>query len=145
MKKYLICIMVISLLFSITAAAWSQKPAKTAAPATSTIIVYYFRNDYRCPSCKKIEAYASETVNSRFADDIKKGLITWKMVNVDEAPNKHFVKEYNIITKQVVLVEMKNGAQTRWKNLDKIWDLLGDKAKFSAYIEKELKAFKGGS
>jgi len=144
MKKSLLLLIILALLVTATDAAWAQKPAKAAAPA-STMVVYYFHNNYRCPSCKKIEAYTNETVTTKFADDIKKGVITWKMVNVDEPANKHFIKEYKIFTKQVVLVEMKDGAQARWKNLDKIWDLLGDKTKFSAYIEKELKDFKGGT
>ncbi|MDQ7824228.1 MAG: nitrophenyl compound nitroreductase subunit ArsF family protein [Candidatus Eremiobacteraeota bacterium] len=145
MKKLLILILSVSLLLSITAAAWAQKPSKSVAPSNSKIIVYYFYNNYRCPTCKKLEAYTSETLTSKFADAMKKGLITWQMVNVDQPANKHFIKEYKIFTKQVVLVETKNGAQTRWKNLDKIWNLHSDKAKFSAYIENEIKAFKGGS
>ncbi len=145
MKKYLMPILILSLFFSVLTAAWPQKPSKTAAPADTKIMVYYFRNNYRCPSCKKIEAYTHEAVNGKFAADLKKGSITWQMINVDEPANKHFIKEYNIFTKQVVLVEMKKGVQTRWKNLDKIWNLLGDKDKFTSYIEQEVKAFKGGS
>ncbi|MHC9545032.1 MAG: nitrophenyl compound nitroreductase subunit ArsF family protein [Vulcanimicrobiota bacterium] len=145
MKKYLMPILIIALFFSVFTAVWPEKPSKTNAPSDTKVIVYYFHNNYRCPSCKKIEAYSSETVKTKFADDIKKGTITWQMVNVDEAPNKHFIKEYNIFTKQVVLVEMKKGVQTKWKNLDKIWELLGNKDKFSSYVEQEVKAFKGGS
>ncbi|MGV8124789.1 MAG: nitrophenyl compound nitroreductase subunit ArsF family protein [Candidatus Xenobiia bacterium LiM19] len=145
MKKYLMPILIIALFFSVFAAAWPQKPSKTTAPSDTKVIVYYFHNNYRCPSCKKIEAYTHEAVNAKFAADLKKGSMTWQMINVDEPANKHFVKEYNIFTKQVVLVEMKKGVQTRWKNLDKIWNLLGNKDQFTSYIEQELKAFKGGS
>ena len=145
MKKFLLIIMALLIVCMVSCTAQAQKPAKTVAPKGTKILVYYFMNNYRCPSCKKIEAYTHETVTTKFADDVKKGLIAWEMVNVDEPANKHFVKEYNIFTKQVVLVEMKDGAQTRWKNLGKIWDLLGDKAKFTDYIEKEIKAFKGGA
>jgi len=144
MRKLLLPAIVLSLFIVMTAAAMAEKPPKPAAPS-GTVIVYYFRNNYRCPSCKKIETYTQETVTTRFADDINKGVVTFKMVNVDEPANKHFIKDYKIFTKQVVLVEMKNGVQTRWKNLDKIWDLLGDQAKFSAYVENEIRNFKGGS
>ncbi len=149
MKKFLMFLSIVGLLLGTGTIIQGQAPAKTpeksVAPAANRIIVYYFYNNYRCPSCKKIEAYTSATVQTKFADDLKKGLITWQMVNVDEPDHKHFVKDYKIFTKQVVLVEMKKGSQTRWKNLDKIWELLGDQGKFSSYIEQELKAFKGGA
>jgi hypothetical protein len=149
MKKILLTSIALIVLLGAAAIAYGQGPAKTPDKSVTSvangIIVYYFHNNYRCPSCKKIEIYTSETVKTKFADDIKKGLITWQMVNVDEPANKHFIKEYKIITKQVVLVEMKKGSQTRWKNLDKIWELLGDQAKFGAYIESELKVFEGKS
>lgn len=144
MRNYRLAILTVALLLTIPIAAWASQPATNAAAPGKKIVVYYFRNNYRCTSCKKIEAYTSETVTSKFADDIKKGLLTFQTVNVDEPANKHYVKEYYIVTKQVVLVEMKNGAQTRWKNLDKIWELLGNETNFRAYVEKEVRDFKGG-
>jgi len=149
MKKLVVYLKALFCLLAAAPMAYAQAPAKTpeksVAPAAHRLIVYYFYNNYRCPSCKKIEAYTSQTVKTKFADDLKKGLITWQAVNVDEPDHKHFIKDYRIFTKQIVLVEMKKGSPTRWKNLDKIWELLGNQEKFQAYIESEIQAFRGGS
>lgn len=122
----------------------SRNNPKIASPQKK-YIVYYFHGNFRCPSCKKIESYTDETVHLKFARQLKNGLILWRVVNTDEPANKHFLKDYQLFTKSVVVVEIKNGKQSRWKNLDKVWEYLGDKSKFSLYIENEIKQFIGGT
>ena len=112
-------------------------------PDANADIVYYFMTSQRCPSCMKIEAYTKEAVARTFADALKKGGVVWRMVNVDRPENNHFVKDYQLYTKSVVLVRIRGGKQTGWKNLDKIWTLLSDKAAFQSYVVKEMKAFLG--
>lgn len=138
MKKYIFLILI---MFSTFLSALAETPVKSQGK--TGIIVYYFYNNYRCPSCKKIEAYTKEAVNLKFTEDIKKGTMIWQMINVDEPANKHYVNEYKLFTKQVILAEMKQGKVTRSKNLDKIWELLGNKDKFESYIESEIRKFKG--
>jgi len=57
------------------AAASSAASIKTdtakAFAANSKIIVYYFHNNMRCPTCYKLEGYAKSVVESDFADAIK--------------------------------------------------------------------------
>jgi hypothetical protein len=101
------------------------------------IVVYYFHTTYRCESCRKIEAYTREAVESFFAADLEQGRVVWKLVNTDEKPNKHFIKDYQLYTKSVVLSEVIGGKQQRWKNLPKVWELLGDKPGFLLYIQEE--------
>ena len=64
------------------------------------------------------------------------------MVNTDEDGNRHFVKDFNLETKSVVLVAMQGDRQLRWKNLDKIWDLVHTKDEFKKYISKEVSVFR---
>jgi len=122
-----------------------KKAPKDTASSTKQYIVYYFFNNFRCPSCKKIEGYTSETVNGKFSSEVKAGRISWKPVNLDEPANKHFMQDYKLVTKSVVIVEMVNGKEARWKNLDKIWEHLRNKSRFSAYVEGEIRSFVGGS
>jgi len=51
------------------------------------------------------------------------------------------VKDYELYTKSVVLSETKNGKEVRWKNLDKVWTLLGDEAAFKKYVRDEVSAY----
>ena len=72
---------------------------------------------------------------------LKEGRLLWKPVNVDKPENRHFVKEYSLFTKSLIITEVKGEKQTKWKNLDKVWRLLRDQEKFSAYVTQEVKNY----
>ncbi len=135
----------------------SQRPiaartAETTPAATSgkrpaadrKIVVYYIHGDARCPSCLKIESYTAEAVKTTFADSLKSGAIEWRPVNSDAKGNEHYMTDYQLVTKSVVLSEVRGGREVRWKNLPKVWELLGDKDSFETYIKREVAAFAKG-
>ncbi len=109
--------------------------------AKHQLIVYYFHGTQRCANCIKIEAYTKETVDSSFASQLKDSTIVWQLVNTDEDANKHFRQDYQLFTKSVVLSDLADGKQIRWKNLDKIWEYLGDKAAFQAYVRDAITGY----
>ena len=45
--------------------------------------------------------------------------------------------------KSVIVSEVTNGKELRWKNLDQVWHLLDDAPGFQAYVEKEVRSFLG--
>ena len=104
-------------------------------------VVYYFHGDVRCPTCHKLESYAKESLDTYFAKDVADGKIKWIPTNVDTAGNEHFVKDYELVTKSVILSRMVDGRQVAWKNLDRIWDLVSDKDKYLAYIRDNVATF----
>lgn len=110
------------------------------APASAGIRVYYFHGTTRCATCKTIEAYAHETVATAFAAELKAGSLEWKLVNVDEPASQHFVRDYQLYTRSVVVVDAKD--PKRFKVLDRVWQLVGDKAAFQRYVEQEVRAFR---
>jgi hypothetical protein len=113
-----------------------------AAPAPAVpagIRVYYFHGTTRCATCKTIEAYAHETVATAFAAELKAGSLEWKLVNVDEPASQHFVRDYQLYTRSVVVVDATD--PKRFKVLDRVWQLVGDKAAFQKYVEQEIRAF----
>lgn len=105
------------------------------------VVVYYFHGDVRCPTCHKLESYAQEAVETTFAEELGAGLVQWKPVNVDRPENAHFVKDYQLVTKSVILSEVIDGRETAWKNLDKIWDLVGSRDVYLDYIRENVKTF----
>ncbi len=107
------------------------------------IVAYYFHGNVRCVSCKKIEAYTDEAIHGAFASELDGGSLEWRVVNIDEPENKHFIEDYQLYTKSVILSDMADGKEVRWKNLDKVWKLLGDKDEFIAYIDNEVKGYLG--
>jgi thiol-disulfide isomerase/thioredoxin len=128
-------------LFCIALVAMPGVAASDPPVVSDRIVVTYFHTTQRCASCKKIEAYTTEAVQKAFAAEIEKGRVIWRLVNTDEKENKHFVKDYQLYTKSVVVSEEINGKQERWKNLPKIWELLGDKPAFLFYVREETEAY----
>jgi hypothetical protein len=102
------------------------------------IVVYYLYDSFRCDSCRKIEAYTQEAVQKGFSSDMP---VEWKPLNTDKPENAHFLKDYKLISKSVVVAEFDDQKQKRWKELDKIWDLLKDKAAFKKYIRNEVEGY----
>ena len=118
-------------------------PASSTSNATNErkVIAYYFHGNFRCATCRKLEAYTQEAIARDFVNDLKDGELDWRVVNIDEPENKHFIQDYQLTTRSVVLVEMINGKQKRWKNLNRIWDLVRNKTGFQKYIQDETKAY----
>ena len=122
------------------AAAVKTETAKAPAGTNNKIIVYYFYNSMRCPTCYKLENYAKSGVESGFADAIKAGRLEWKSVNVDDKVNEHFVNDYKLYSKSVIVSTVKDGKESSWKNLDKIWEMVREEGKYREYIRNEVKA-----
>jgi hypothetical protein len=121
----------------------------TATVADTTgprrVLAYYFHTTKRCVSCRKIEAYTTEAITTGFAGELKDGRLVFQAVNVDEKENERFVKQYQLFTKTVVLVDERSGKQVAWKSLPKVWELLNDKEAFQRYVQAETRAYLAGS
>jgi hypothetical protein len=123
-----------------------RAPAEPPAFVTPTVlphrvIAYYFHTTYRCASCRSIEAYTREAIESAFADALKGGRLVWKVVNIETKGNEHFVKDYKLYTKSVIVVNEVRGKRNEWKNLEKVWLLLREKEKFQRYVQDEVRAY----
>lgn len=105
------------------------------------VIVYFFDSDKECTTCEKLEAYAFEAITSQFADELAAGELQWQLINTDEPQNEHYLMEYGLYTKSVVLVDMEAGRQNRWENLEQLWELVYDKPAYLEYIGEHTRAY----
>ena len=67
--------------------------------------------------------------------------MVWRVVNIEDKGNEHFVKDYGLYTKSVVLVNEVRGRPAEWKHLERVWQLLQDKPKFVRYVRDETRAY----
>jgi hypothetical protein len=102
------------------------------------IIAYYFHGNFRCPSCYRIEQYTKQAIEQYFKDEINSGDLVFKPINFDKKENKHFIKDYQLYTKSVVISLVKNGKEIKYNNLSEVWNYLGDKEQFFNYIKSEV-------
>lgn len=118
------------------------KLAGALAPALENgVVVYYLHSNTRCPTCRTIEAYAQEAVQSGFADELKAGKVQWQVVNYEEPGNEHFAKDYEVVAPNVVLVKRSGGKQVAWKGLPEVWEHVDDKAAFIRFVQGNLREF----
>ncbi|MBN1419697.1 MAG: hypothetical protein JXP34_13040 [Planctomycetes bacterium] len=115
-----------------------------AAGGGHEVIAFYFHGNMRCTTCLTIEGYAKEAIEAGFREALDDGRLTWRVVNIDEPANEHFVDDFQLATRSVVLVDVRDGKRTAWKNLERIWELVGDKEAFISYIQDETRAYLEG-
>jgi hypothetical protein len=105
------------------------------------VIVYYFHGMVRCTTCKTIEKYSREAVEHYFQNELKNGKLVFRALNVEEAENRHYIQDYQLFSKALVVSLVKQDKEVTWKNLTDVWKLVGDKEKFFQYIKDEVEKF----
>lgn len=123
----------------------AEGPMAAEGAAADGFVVFYFHGNVRCATCKKIEAYADEAIHSGLAESLEDGALAWRVVNIDEPENRHFVQDFQLLTRSVVLAEFRGGEVIRWENLDKVWQLVRSKDLFVDYVQSETRTFIGTS
>lgn len=140
MKKLIVILLaavaVISVSFSAFAA--EDKPA-------AKVIAYYFHGTARCPTCHKLEQYSKEVIEANFKDALASGKVEFEVINTEDKGNEHFVNDYQLYTKSLVISLIEGGKEAKSKNLTKIWDYVSNKQKFFDYVTSEINNFLKGS
>ncbi len=146
MKKviFIACVIVISLVTMFALKGTPQAKAievKSSPDSASKVEVYYFHGTFRCYTCMNMEKYSREAIEANFKDALQSGKIEFKAVNVEERGNEHFVKDYQLYTKSLILSLLKDGKEVKSNNLDKIWEYASNKQKFIDYVTAEVGKF----
>lgn len=105
------------------------------------VVAYYFHGSFRCFTCTNMEKSTREAMETNFEDALASGKLEFKAVNVEERGNEHFVDDYKLYTKTLILSLVKGDKEVKSKNLDKIWEFILDKQKFMDYVTDEVSAF----
>ena len=62
-------------------------------------------------------------------------------VNVQLPEKQHFIKDYQIFTKSLVLVRFDKGRQAEYRVLNDTSELVGDKPAMQGYVEREVRDY----
>jgi len=104
--------------------------------AQGVVIVRYFHSNVRCSTCLAFEDW-SKTAVERFPKELKNGTLKWQVINFDEAENEHYIKDYDLAEKSLVLVREDNGKVVKWKNVEEFWDFgENQKGEFVDFVQK---------
>lgn len=134
-------LLVAVLLLVLAPAAMCAPPVAKEKISSPRFIAYYFYTNKRCSSCTQIEQLAKEAVTTSFKDELTSGKLQWRGVNVEQEGNEHFIQDFELYSKSVVIAEYKDGKPVRWDNLKDVWQLFRDKPKFLDYVSGGIKTF----
>ena len=134
MKKLFLALLAVAALSSI-GIIFSPIAQAVEVAKGAHVIAYYFHGDMRCPTCYKLEQYSKEAIDTNFKDALASGKLEFKVVNIEDKGNEHYGKDYQLYTKSLILSLVKNGKEIKWKNMDKIWEYVGNKERFIDYVK----------
>ncbi|MFA5338424.1 MAG: nitrophenyl compound nitroreductase subunit ArsF family protein [Candidatus Omnitrophota bacterium] len=137
MKKLFLVLLAVAVLSS--GGIILSSPAEAGDDAKGAqVIAYYFHGDMRCPTCHKLEQYSKEAIETNFKDALASGKLEYKVVNVEDKGNEHYAGDYQLYTKSLILSLVKDGKEIKWKNMDKIWEYVGNKNRFLDYVKSAV-------
>ena len=140
----ILCMFIISF-FMVSEVVADAGKSEAASPvvkeASKKFVAFYFHGNFRCANCKKIEQYSREAIEKYFAEQLKTEKLVFNVINTDLPKNKHFIEDYQLYTKSLIIAEFKDGKQISWKNLAKVWNCLNDRDKFYEYVKSEIQKY----
>jgi len=109
--------------------------------AKTQVLVRYFHGDVRCSTCLQFEDW-SKTAAEAFPKELADGSLQWQLINFDQPENKHYIKDYGLADKSLVLVREEDGRPVRWKNVEEFWDFGEDqKQEFVGFVRGLIRNF----
>ena len=115
---------------------------EAAAPRTGNrVVVYYMHRTFRCSSCLWMEKTTRQSLQESFPSELANGRLELKLENYQN--RQDLAKRYDVYTVSVLVVNVADGREVSYQDLDKVWELKGDSDKFRAYITEAVRAALG--
>jgi len=110
-----------------------------AAPLPADrVIIYQFHRRFRCDSCYKLEVAINEALQTHFPEEVKEGKVIFKVVDLDAEGSDPYEKKYDFFYNTVIVVDIENGEELRFKNLEEVWGLVEQKDVTIEFIRSHI-------
>lgn len=110
MKKLL---MFFALMIGLVSCGSGDNTAAAKSPEKDRVEVIYFHGKQRCATCMAIEKNAAETVETLFADEVKKGTLVFRSVDISTPENERLADAYEVTWSSLFISRWRNGQETR--------------------------------
>jgi len=115
-------------------------PKYTAqASGADRIEVLDFHNEHRCHTCIEIERVTRKILDDNYAKEMKKGLITFRLLNAEDKANRALVEKYNAYGTTLIISSVKNGKEEFVDVTNFAFLNFNKEEKYTEGIMKELK------
>ena len=109
----------------------------------SNIVVYYFHGNKRCTTCNTIEKYTQDAILQNFKKEVENAELRFDVINVENSENEHFISDFQLSMKTVVIAHYQDGKLGEWRKMDQVWQLVRNQNEFENYIKTETQNFLG--
>ncbi|WOT04713.1 nitrophenyl compound nitroreductase subunit ArsF family protein [Shewanella youngdeokensis] len=103
--------------------------------------VYYFHGNARCNTCKRIEKYTVEALEQAYSEQMTQGQIKLNIINLETAENVHFIQDFQLTSRSVVIQIEQDGEPAQYRRLDRVWELVKKHQAFNDYIYEQIHSF----
>lgn len=98
-------LMVFATIVVISCNAQSSENSKSTSLESESIQVYYFHFTKRCATCNAVESETKASLESSFADYLKKGEIEFTSLNLDEKDAMEIAKALKVSGQTLLIVK----------------------------------------
>ncbi len=108
----------------------SGAPSSARPVSDQVVTVYYFHGNQRCFTCSQIEKSAKLALEQKFAAQLKSGTVVFHPVNLDDPANEHFVRDFGLDSKMIVMQRGK-----RIEKFPEVWTRIHQPEQFASYLQ----------
>jgi len=126
---------------AVEATGGTQTLATDSLTDSATVVVTYFTTDVRCDSCRTIESLSRKSIEDGFPSQLEAGAIVFRVLNTDQVENEHYVDQYELTNKTVIVSHQVDGKELEWTDRQDVWLLLDKPDEFSAYVREPVQLY----
>ncbi len=114
MKKFLFLWVVCTAIASCGLKTSNEASAQVQKEETvkDHVEVLYFHGKQRCATCMAIESNTKAAIEESFAEQIKKGDVVFKVIDISKKENEKIAEKYEVTWSSLFVVKYKNGQET---------------------------------
>ncbi|WP_047446399.1 nitrophenyl compound nitroreductase subunit ArsF family protein [Alistipes sp. ZOR0009] len=109
-----ILMVVVVMVAGMNTSLWAQPKGKSAQ--SNRVEVLYFHGKQRCMTCNAIEKLSREVVQTSFANEVKKGTLVFKVVDISKPENEKLADSYEVTWSSLFVNSWRGGKESR-KNM----------------------------
>jgi hypothetical protein len=105
------------------------------------VIIYQFHRRFRCDACYKLEEAINEGLKTHFPEELKTGKLVYRVLDLDAPGTEKFEKKYDFFYNTVIVVDVENGKEIRFKNLEDVWGMVEEKETVIKFIRAHVEEY----
>jgi len=114
----------------------------TAVQGADKIEVIHFHATQQCWSCITVGEYALKTIQEKFPEEYKNGIIIFRDVNGELPQNRDMVLKYQAGGSSLFVNAIRDGKDNIQEDVT-VWRLVSNETQFINYFENKLKTLLG--